>query len=552
MPGNEPGYSASLDYIESAHSVVQVMSNIALDTLNQPNGKNNFGTRSLNVEPENADNLIAAMFRHVLLANLRDGVVFLDTNRRISVWNAAAEQMTGLGGNFVGTVLTPPLLRMMDVDRQPITDQNDPIAHWMAQGESGTQRVIIAGRSGRELQVDFHFHPVKLPNGTVIGGLLLLVDTSVQIELQRQLNDLYSLAVLDPLTQVANRAEFERLLEEYVATHQQVGMKCSIIVCDMDYFKQVNDNFGHHIGDQALVAFAQLLKQHVRGHDFVARYGGEEFVILCAHCDESAAAERANEIRRQLEKTPQPMLKGKTITASFGVSDLQIDDDATSLFVRADKALLHAKESGRNRVIKATTLTKKQLTSTPPRSAPPTSNSAKPTAPAVGSSAAAPTISPPPESPNPSVTHSLLPWRELSGHVLSAEEFASIDPPVLFFKKLEGMLGEMSGQLVKASQNHISMRLEFVDPQNPKRRGNFVLEIDTLSVDQAKNDMVIPKDTKLLIRIAVLADRRSWFGKNDDSLATILSKRVRGYLALDNENLRLRSLERATVAKSRY
>ncbi len=524
------------------------MSNIALDNLNQSNGQHNFGTRSLSVDPENADNLMAAMFRHVLLANLRDGVVFLDTNRRISVWNAAAEQMTGLGANFVGTVLTPPLLRMMDVDRLPITEQNDPIAQWMTQGESGTQRLIIAGRSGRELQVDFHFHPVKLPNGTVIGGLLLMVDTSVQIELQRQLNDLYSLAVLDPLTQVANRAEFERLLDEYVTTHQQVGMKCSIIVCDMDYFKQVNDNFGHHIGDQALVAFAQLLKQHVRGHDFVARYGGEEFVILCAHCDESAAAERANEIRRQLEKTPQPMLKGKTITASFGVSDLQIDDDSTSLFVRADKALLHAKESGRNRVIKASTLSKKQLTSTPPRLSAPNGNQPAPATPIAETTPAEPSA----DSNNPSVTRSLLPWRDLRGHVLSAEEFASIDPPVLFFKKLEGMLGEMSGQLVKASQSHISMRLEFVDPQNPKRRGNFVLEIDTLSVDQAKNDMVIPKDTKLLIRIAVLADRRTWFGKNDDSLATILSKRVRGYLALDNENLRLKSLERATVAKSRY
>ena len=145
------------------------------------------------------------------------------------------------------------------------------------------------------------------------------------------------------------------MLSEYVVSHREVGLKCSIIICDIDFFKSINDNYGHHVGDQALISFARFLKQFVRNQDLVARYGGEEFVILCANCDEDAAVDRAEKIRFKLEKTAQAMLDGKCLTASFGVSQLEDSDDTTSFFVRADHALLHAKEMGRNRVVRANT-----------------------------------------------------------------------------------------------------------------------------------------------------------------------------------------------------
>ncbi|MCP4889790.1 MAG: GGDEF domain-containing protein, partial [Planctomycetaceae bacterium] len=159
--------------------------------------------------------------------------------------------------------------------------------------------------------------------------------------------------MLDPLTQVSNRLEFEKAMEEFVRSRHASGLKCSLIVTDIDFFKKINDNFNHHIGDLALVAFADLLRKFVRTEDVVARYGGEEFVIICANCDLEAASQRAEEIRIELTESPQPMLGGKCITASFGVAEVEDNDTATDLFVRADSALLEAKEMGRNRVVAA-------------------------------------------------------------------------------------------------------------------------------------------------------------------------------------------------------
>jgi diguanylate cyclase (GGDEF)-like protein len=122
-------------------------------------------------------------------------------------------------------------------------------------------------------------------------------------------------------------------------------------MCDIDHFKQVNDTYGHQAGDEALVSFAALLKRCCRPGDLVARYGGEEFVLLCADCDNATATERAEQIRRQLADTPQNMLASQSITASFGVTEIQPGDTPETMLRRADRALLQAKDNGRNRVV---------------------------------------------------------------------------------------------------------------------------------------------------------------------------------------------------------
>ena len=75
------------------------------------------------------------------------------------------------------------------------------------------------------------------------------------------------------------------------------GLPCSLIICDIDHFKRINDTFGHQAGDEVLIAFAALLRRHCRSGDLVARYGGEEFVMLCADCDNATATRRAEELR---------------------------------------------------------------------------------------------------------------------------------------------------------------------------------------------------------------------------------------------------------------
>ena len=188
-------------------------------------------------------------------------------------------------------------------------------------------------------------------DGVAQGAAVLLHDATSRVSMEERLQTLHDKAARDPLTQLANRAEFDAALEEFVDRHLERGEACSLIICDIDHFKRVNDTFGHQAGDEAIVSFANLLKRNWRPGDLVARYGGEEFCMLCAECDNSAATERAESLREELEQLPQSMLGGETITASFGVTEIQAGDTPETMLRRADRALLQAKESGRNTVI---------------------------------------------------------------------------------------------------------------------------------------------------------------------------------------------------------
>jgi diguanylate cyclase (GGDEF)-like protein len=178
-----------------------------------------------------------------------------------------------------------------------------------------------------------------------------LHDVSSETSLEEKCQALHAQVAKDPMTQVANRAEFDRMLNNFVAAHQESNLPCSLIMSDLDHFKSINDNFGHQAGDEAIITFASLLKSMCRSGDLVARYGGEEFAILCADCTNAAAARKAEAIRETLSEMPQSMLGDKPITASFGVTELQVGDTPETMLRRADRALLQAKDQGRNQVV---------------------------------------------------------------------------------------------------------------------------------------------------------------------------------------------------------
>ncbi|HEX3869417.1 MAG TPA: GGDEF domain-containing protein, partial [Pirellulales bacterium] len=168
---------------------------------------------------------------------------------------------------------------------------------------------------------------------------------------EERCQNLHELATKDPLTQVANRAEFDRVLGLFVTAHLESNRPCSLIMSDIDRFKQVNDKYGHQAGDAIIQSFARVLQNACHPGDLVARYGGEEFAMLCADCDNTSAAERAEEIRSAFAQIEQPALDGRSVSASFGVTEIQPGDTPDTMLRRSDRALLVAKETGRNRVV---------------------------------------------------------------------------------------------------------------------------------------------------------------------------------------------------------
>ena len=163
---------------------------------------------------------------------------------------------------------------------------------------------------------------------------------------------LKEIALSDPLTQIANRrALFERGIMEFNRARRH-DISFSLLIIDCDYFKKINDKFGHLIGDSMLIHLCRNFERNIREVDFLARYGGEEFVILLPHCDASGAMEKAKVIQDAVAQ--HPLYKDDLqieVTISLGIAEL---NDKHMSFERllkdADDALLVAKEKGRNRV----------------------------------------------------------------------------------------------------------------------------------------------------------------------------------------------------------
>ncbi|MDP2783804.1 MAG: diguanylate cyclase [Sulfurimicrobium sp.] len=163
------------------------------------------------------------------------------------------------------------------------------------------------------------------------------------------------LSIVDGLTGLYNRRFLSERLEEEYSKAERYETPLSILIMDVDFFKRVNDTFGHQVGDNALIAVARVLQQSVRESDLVGRYGGEEFVVLLPHTDLDKALTVAEKIRLAVSETPIEGMGERRLTISIGVAgfpDTKVAD-MNELVRKADEALYRAKEGGRNQVVKA-------------------------------------------------------------------------------------------------------------------------------------------------------------------------------------------------------
>ena len=163
------------------------------------------------------------------------------------------------------------------------------------------------------------------------------------------------MAITDQLTGLHNRRYMARHLDNLIAQSQRSGKPLAFLIMDIDFFKRVNDNYGHDVGDEVLQEFAQRIAANVRGIDLACRYGGEEFVVVMPDTDVPYACTVAERLRKSIETTPVRISRtpGKLgITISIGIAGSEgADDTADALLRRADQALYLAKNGGRNRVV---------------------------------------------------------------------------------------------------------------------------------------------------------------------------------------------------------
>ncbi len=157
------------------------------------------------------------------------------------------------------------------------------------------------------------------------------------------------LATTDPLTGIANRRAFEEALSREIAFAKRYQEPLTLILFDLDDFKQLNDQYGHSAGDRVLYKLCKEVKKELRQSDIFARWGGEEFVVLAPRLPLDSARYLAERLRASL--ATMPLIPIESVTASFGVAEFKFRESSREFFQRADAALYQAKRSGKNRVV---------------------------------------------------------------------------------------------------------------------------------------------------------------------------------------------------------
>lgn len=179
----------------------------------------------------------------------------------------------------------------------------------------------------------------------------LAVSQAVLTEQQHQIDDLRTAVRIDGLTQLANRTYFDEKLNEMIILRKRYGDPFSLMMIDLDNFKNINDSYGHPAGDRVLKGVALKIKASLRGSDFLARFGGDEYALILVKTDVKAATEVAWKLCEEV-RASRFILDSATLsmTLSIGVAEACGGDDEETLLKRADEALYRAKEAGRNGV----------------------------------------------------------------------------------------------------------------------------------------------------------------------------------------------------------
>jgi len=170
-------------------------------------------------------------------------------------------------------------------------------------------------------------------------------------ELQAANKEIERLMNCDPLTGLSNRREFMNKLDKEIESLCSTCKPLSIIMADIDDFKEVNDTRGHPEGDRVLQLFAEILNEIISPRRTTVRYGGEEFIVMLPETTSEEATEIAEQVRKNFEEETEKKL-GFTVTASFGVATFKPSDTKSSILKRVDDALYSAKSGGKNRVVR--------------------------------------------------------------------------------------------------------------------------------------------------------------------------------------------------------
>tara|TARA_R110000737_G_scaffold34232_1_gene52642 strand:- start:6988 stop:8976 length:1989 start_codon:yes stop_codon:yes gene_type:complete len=212
----------------------------------------------------------------------------------------------------------------------------------ITKGEVWAGELKNRAKDGSFYWIDAKIDPIRNDVGDICGYISIQQNITDKKQVEK-------LSITDSLTGLNNRLQLDHVLSDEFSRMTRYKLDLSVIICDIDFFKLINDNYGHLIGDQVLISIAKILKLYCRDVDVVGRWGGEEFLIICRETNSDGAMVVAEKLRSLIADHVFPHVGHKT--ASFGVTLAVPKESVEEALQRADQALYRAKESGRNKVV---------------------------------------------------------------------------------------------------------------------------------------------------------------------------------------------------------
>lgn len=289
-------------------------------------------------------------FYRDILDSLSDGVYFVDTQRRISYWNRAAERLTGYGAEeVVGKTCAENFLRHVDEHGRQLCLTGCPLTLTMSDGRSREATVYMHHKEGHRMPVHIRATPMRDARGRIVGAVETFQRTGRDADVFRKMEELRQEVLSDGLTGIANRRYADIAMDRLDSIMRDGSLQLGAIFVDLDHFKQINDTWGHGVGDRVLIMVAKTLESSLRPADVACRWGGEEFVVLVPNTSREKLGILARRLRMLVEQSF--IVHGEeriSVTASMGLALSRPGEPARCVVDRADNEAYFSKRSGRN------------------------------------------------------------------------------------------------------------------------------------------------------------------------------------------------------------
>ncbi|MBN2794709.1 MAG: GGDEF domain-containing protein [Clostridia bacterium] len=286
-----------------------------------------------------------------VLNGVKDGIYFVDTKRKITFWNKSAEDITGYKSEeILGNFCYDNILDHVDQGGCHLCHNGCPLQKTLNDGIERTAIVYLRHKAGHRVETKISVVPI-VENDQIIGAVETFTDDISVVTANKNIESLKTLAYYDVLTGLPNRRFIEEQVKLKIVEFEKLNINFGFALIDIDWFKHVNDDYGHDTGDEVLKLLAKAFKKTVRGTDFIGRWGGEEFVAVFSDVNRESLITAMERVRVMIEasvlNTEEFSIQ---VTVSIGGALVNNEDTVEDLLHRSDQNLYYCKSNGRNQV----------------------------------------------------------------------------------------------------------------------------------------------------------------------------------------------------------